>query len=99
MPIDRDDAATDVWMGSGDIAVGGRLIADGSGAYVAALEFAVMPDPQPIGSVCVTAPPVGCRLVFTSPAALDVVVQTLLALRKFWRDNEVELALATGAAE
>lgn len=88
MPIDRDDAATDVWMGSGDIAVGGRLIAADTDAYVAALEFAVLSDTQPIGSACVTAPPVGCRLVFTNPAALDVVVGTLVELRAFWRCTE-----------
>lgn len=88
MPIDRNDAATDVWMGSGDIAVGGRLIAAGMDSHVAALEFAVMPDAQPVGSVCATAPPVGARLVFTSPAALDVVVGSLVELRAFWRCTE-----------
>lgn len=84
MPIDNDAHTTDVWMGSGDIAVGGRLIAADTDTYVAALEFAVLPDTQPIGSVCATAPPVGARLVFTNPAALDMVVKTLLALREFW---------------
>lgn len=88
MPIDHDDSSTDVWMGSGDIAVGGRLIAADTDAYVAALEFAVLPDTQPIGSVCATAPAVGARLVFTNPAALDVVVETLLTLRALWRDSE-----------
>lgn len=84
MPIDNDAHATDVWMGTGDIAVGGRLMAADPGNYVAALEFAVLPDARPVGSVCVTAPRPGARLVFTNPAALDVVVKTLLALREFW---------------
>jgi hypothetical protein len=84
MPIDNDAHATDVWMGSGDIAVGGRLAESGPGVYVAALEFSVLSDAQPIGSVPGASRPPGARLVFTDPAALDVVVKTLLALREFW---------------
>lgn len=95
MPIDNDGYVSDVWMGSGDIAVGGRLIAEGSGSYVAALEFSVLPDTQPVGSVCASAPSPGARLVFTSPEALDVVVETLRALREFWRDTE----MAAGVSE
>ena len=102
MPIDNDGHVADVWMGSGDIAVGGRLIESGEDVYVAALEFSVLPDTQPVGSVCASAPSPGARLVFTSPEALDVVVETLRALRAFWRDAEVGLAVVwdrAGASE
>jgi len=102
MPIDRDDAATDVWMGSGDIAIEGRLAESGTGVYVAALEFSALIDAQPIGSVPEAVQLPGARLVFTDPAALDVVVEMLRALRAFWRDTEVGLAPVwdrTGASE